>query len=176
MFRARPCFRSVACHRIERRRYRVADRAFPKHIDEVLSGHGVAPERFVLEATEHEVLSDAICSLDVLIRLRLRGFTLSIDDFGCSYSTLSTLHRMPLNELKIDRSLVAVVIRDREAEIVTRTLLGLARRMGLTVCAEGVEDQSTFDALVKWGCNKIQGFYIGRPDASDDLELDRSKG
>jgi len=153
----------------------VADLGFPEHMDEIFALHGVGPERFVLEVTEHQALSNTDGSLDVLTRLRLRGFTLSIDDFGCGYSTLSTLHRMPFNELKIDRSLVAVVVRDHEAAIVTRTILGLARRMGLTVCAEGVEDQATFDVMAKWGCHKIQGFYIGRPAPSTTLDFDAYK-
>ena len=72
-------------------------------------------------------------------------------------------------------SLVAVVIRDHEAAIVTRTILGLAKRMGLIVCAEGVEDQATFDVMAKWGCHKIQGFYIGRPAPSAALDFDGYK-
>jgi EAL domain-containing protein (putative c-di-GMP-specific phosphodiesterase class I) len=101
--------------------------------------------------------------MEVFSRLRLRGFGLSIDDFGTGYSGLSLLHRMPFNELKIDRSFIADVESSRTSRVIVQTIATLACRLGLTTVAEGVEHLDIWDWLRSAGIAQAQGFGIARP-------------
>jgi EAL domain-containing protein (putative c-di-GMP-specific phosphodiesterase class I) len=100
---------------------------------------------------------------DILTRLRIKNVNLAIDDFGIGYSSLTQLFRMPFNEMKIDKSLVSKVAESREAFIMVDALVGLAHKLNLTVCAEGVEDKKTLELLDQIGCDAAQGFYISMP-------------
>jgi EAL domain-containing protein (putative c-di-GMP-specific phosphodiesterase class I) len=102
-------------------------------------------------------------TLEILGRLRLRGFNLALDDFGTGYSNLAILHRMPFNELKIDRSFVADVSTSRDSQVIVGALAGLAHQFGLATVAEGVEDLETWAWLRAAGVGQMQGFGIARP-------------
>ena len=132
--------------------------------------HGVAPESVILEVTETSALSDATTSLDLLTRLRFKGFRLSIDDFGIGYSSIAQLVRLPFSELKIDKSFVIQAASSSEARTVVRAVVGLAHNLGLVVTAEGVEDATTLQILRDCQCDLAQGYYIARPLFPADLE------
>ncbi|MDR3416316.1 MAG: EAL domain-containing response regulator [Nevskia sp.] len=125
--------------------------------------------QLTLEITESGFMQDPVRSLDVLTRLRLRGIGLAIDDFGCGYSTLQQLKRMPFNELKIDCSFVMSMFRDRESRSIVRSSLDLAHELGLQTVAEGVETREHWGALTEMGCDVVQGYHIARPFPAEQL-------
>jgi EAL domain-containing protein (putative c-di-GMP-specific phosphodiesterase class I) len=102
-------------------------------------------------------------AFDILTRLRIKNIGLAIDDFGIGYSSLTQLFRMPFNEMKIDRSLVGRICESKEASIMVDALVGLAHKLSLTVCAEGVEDEATLLALARFGCDFAQGYFVSQP-------------
>jgi len=128
-----------------------------------LGQYRLAPASLTLEVTESAAMRNPSVTLELLSRLRLRGFNLALDDFGTGYSNLAMLHRMPFNELKIDRSFVAEVGASRDSQVIVGALAGLARQLGLTTVAEGVEDLDTWAWLRSVGIEQIQGFSIARP-------------
>ncbi len=132
--------------------------------------HSVSPSRVILEITETSAMEHNADSFDTLTRLRLKGFRLSIDDFGTGYSSLSQLARLPLSEIKIDRSFVALMGTSADAAKIVDATIQLARAMGLDCVAEGVEDQATLDALVRLGCALAQGYHIARPMPGADFD------
>ena len=132
-----------------------------------LGRYRLAPASLTLEVTESAAMRNPSVTLEILSRLRLRGFRLALDDFGTGYSNLAMLHRMPFNELKIDRSFVAEVGASRDSQVIVGALAGLARQLGLTTVAEGVEDLDTWAWLRSVGVEQIQGFGIARPMAAE---------
>ena len=139
----------------------LADTAVADQIGELLTEHGLPPERLRIEITEAAVVDDLFNSVNTLAALRARGSEVSIDDFGIGYSSLSLLKKLPLDEIKIDRS----VLSDLETRDVTlvRAVIDLAHALGLRVVAEGVEHTLVFEQLVGLGCDRAQGFLFGRP-------------
>jgi EAL domain-containing protein (putative c-di-GMP-specific phosphodiesterase class I) len=123
----------------------------------------VGPEQVVLELTETHAMADAVKGTEVVTRLRLKGFGLSIDDFGTGYSSLVQLHRLPFTEIKIDRSFITELPRNRECRDIAETIVALARKIGLECIAEGVETAEALDALIAIGCDGAQGYYLSRP-------------
>jgi diguanylate cyclase (GGDEF)-like protein len=130
-----------------------------------LSATGVSPDRLILEITESSVMGDPAQTLPLLHRLHHLGVCLSLDDFGTGYSSLSYLQRLPVGELKVDRSFVVGLTGDDQesSRAVISTIAGLGRNLGLRVVAEGIEDEATRQALLDLGCNTGQGFYFSRP-------------
>jgi diguanylate cyclase (GGDEF)-like protein len=124
---------------------------------------GVPPSSLTIEITESSLMADAARAMDVLNRLRAMGVGVSIDDFGTGYSSLAYLKRLPVHELKIDRSFVAHMATDENDAAIVRSTIGLAHELGLSVVAEGVEDQETWDVLANAGCDVAQGYFISRP-------------
>ena len=141
----------------------VAEPDFAERIAEIVTAAGAHPDALTLEVTETAAMADTATVAAALARLRIRGFSLSMDDFGTGYSSLAELHRMPFSELKIDRSFVSGILQDREALVITRAVVGLARTLGLRTVAEGVESEAVLAALADMGCDIGQGFLIGRP-------------
>src|SRR3546814_18246879 len=90
--------------------------------------------------TETAAMQDAARMMDILTRIRLKGFDLSLDDFGAGYSSLRQLHRLPFTELKIDRSFITDLATSRDSQVITKTIIDMAHNLGLTVVAEGIED------------------------------------
>jgi diguanylate cyclase (GGDEF)-like protein len=135
-----------------------------------LAARHLAPERLVIEITEDIIMGDPERSLSVIEDLSRAGVRVALDDFGTGYSSLSYLKKLPLDELKIDRSFVLDMgIDDADAAIV-QTTIDLARRLGIEVVAEGVEDAATLDAIVALGAATAQGFHIARPMPPHELE------
>ncbi len=128
-----------------------------------LARWGVPTHRLTIEITENSLMADAARAMEVLTRLRSMGVGISIDDFGTGYASLAYLKRMPVHELKIDKSFVAHMATDNSDAAIVRSTVGLAHDLGLSVVAEGVEDQETWDLLCAVGCDIAQGYFISRP-------------
>lgn len=142
---------------------------FPDKIDEVVRKAGLASSALTLEITESAATSDPTATMDILTRLRLKGFRLAIDDFGTGFSSLKALLRLPFSELKIDKSFVANVLTSRDALVIVKSVIDLARNMGLKTVAEGAETQPVMDRLVEFGVDYIQGYVVSRPLGADQL-------
>jgi EAL domain-containing protein (putative c-di-GMP-specific phosphodiesterase class I) len=132
-------------------------------IRQLLARWSVPAQCLTIEITESSLMADAARAMEVLTGLRAMGVSISIDDFGTGYSSLAYLKRLPVHELKIDKSFVAHMASDDSDAAIVRSTIGLAHDLGLSVVAEGVEDQQTWDLLAALGCDVAQGYYISRP-------------
>ena len=133
------------------------------------SAAGVAPQQVVLEVTESQLMRDQRVPLEILTRLRLKRFRLSIDDFGTGHSSLAQLRDIPFDELKIDQSFVHGAWSNDTARAMFDASLGLGKQLNMEVVAEGVEDQADWDFLRKTECDIAQGYFIARPMPAADL-------
>ncbi len=136
---------------------------FPRLLAELAGAHGLKPDAVSLEVTESAVMEDPAHALEILERLHAMGVRLAIDDFGTGYSSLAYLKRLPVDELKIDKSFVMGLVRDRDDAAIVRATIDLAHHMGLAVTAEGVEEASVLETLRRLGCDQAQGDYISPP-------------
>lgn len=141
----------------------VLDVNLPDLVEGILNEHGLGARSLVLEITESSVMADPARSIGVLDRLSALGVGIAIDDFGTGYSSLSHLRRLPVDEVKIDRSFVSGMIANESDMVIVRSTINLARNLGLRVVAEGVEDVMTWDLLAGLGCDAAQGYYLSRP-------------
>ena len=132
-------------------------------VSDLLTTYGVPPDRLTLEITESSIMTDPDAAATALGHLRDLGVRLSIDDFGTGYSALAYLQRLPLDELKIDKSFVLAMTTDDSARAIVRAIIDLAHTLGLSVVAEGVEDEQTRQVLVGFGCDVMQGYLLSRP-------------
>jgi diguanylate cyclase (GGDEF)-like protein len=139
------------------------DQDFPDQISGLLVDWDVPPAYLRIELTEGFLMGDSGRSIAVLDALSNVGVGLSIDDFGTGYSSLSYLKRLPIEEIKIDRSFVMQMQVDANDYMIVRATVDLGRNLGLRVVAEGVEDLATFDRLADFGCDEAQGYYISKP-------------
>ena len=140
------------------------DTKLPAYISGLLSEAGLSPSKLVLELTESAVMQDPAHALKILEELKRLGVALAIDDYGTGYSSLSHLKRLPVDELKIDKSFVMNLGRASTEDImIIRSTIDLGHNMGLKVIAEGVEDAEAWRILKELGCDMAQGFYISRP-------------
>jgi EAL domain-containing protein (putative c-di-GMP-specific phosphodiesterase class I) len=128
-----------------------------------LRRHRIDVTLLTLEITESCIMSDPERTLGTMERLRDRGVGISVDDFGTGYSSLAYLRRLPINEVKIDRSFVMRMATDPADTAIVRAVVDLAHNLGLTVVAEGVEDEVTRQALTAVGCDLAQGYLFARP-------------
>lgn len=142
----------------------------PIEIATAIRKYRVGPRWLRLELTESAVMDDPRNALATLSELHALGLSLSIDDFGTGYSSLSYLKRLPVDELKIDRSFVRTMARNKDDEVIVRSTIDLAHNMGLRVVAEGVEDETTLALLRSLGCDLAQGYHMSRPLAVADFE------
>jgi diguanylate cyclase (GGDEF)-like protein len=140
-----------------------------EEIARLLRRHDVPARLLTLEVTESSVMVDPGRAVAVLHRLRELGVRLSVDDFGTGYSSLSYLQRLPVQEVKIDRSFVAGLDRGADDVAIVRTIVDLGRSLGLEVVAEGVEDRATLDRLAAMDCHLIQGWHLARAMPIDEL-------
>jgi EAL domain-containing protein (putative c-di-GMP-specific phosphodiesterase class I) len=141
----------------------LADVALADQIQAACTRAGVSADRLILEITESTAMDRTADSFDTLTRLRLKGFRLSVDDFGTGYSSLAQLARLPLSEIKIDKSFVMRLLESDDARKIVDATIRLAKGMGLVSVAEGVEDAAVLEALAALGCELAQGYHISRP-------------
>jgi EAL domain-containing protein (putative c-di-GMP-specific phosphodiesterase class I) len=128
---------------------------------------GTGPDRLTLELTEGALIEAA--ARDILGRLHNMGEKMSIDDFGTGYSSLAYLQRLPVNELKIDRSFMMRLAVASDDEVIVRSTIDLAHNLGLTVVTEGVENENVVKLLSEHQCDAAQGCFFSRPCAADEL-------
>jgi EAL domain-containing protein (putative c-di-GMP-specific phosphodiesterase class I) len=145
------------------------DASLVETIAELLAGHGLTAESLELEITESAVMADPAHALDLLLRLHEMGVKLSIDDFGTGYSSLAYLHRLPVNEVKIDKSFIIGLSGGSDGAAIARSIIDLGHNLGLIVVAEGVEDDATYRLLAGMACDLAQGYYLSRPVSAQDL-------
>ena len=149
---------------------------FVGHIIERVQHAGIAPTRFQIEITETAIFDDVERAADTLFRLRQMGFRIALDDFGTGYSSLYNIRKFALDCLKIDRSFVDGMGRERESAAIVHSIIHLGRALGMEVVAEGVETEAQLQALRVAGCSHLQGYYLARPMAEEDaLALARQR-
>jgi EAL domain-containing protein (putative c-di-GMP-specific phosphodiesterase class I) len=146
------------------------DLHLPTVVAGMLKKWDVPPAHLILEITESCMMSDPTRTMAILNKLNDMGVRLSIDDFGTGYSSLSYLKRLPVTELKIDKSFVMEMLTDESNAVIVRSTIDLARNLGLTVVAEGVATDAIYDTLIRLGCNIAQGFHISRPVPANEIE------
>ena len=139
------------------------DPKFESDINELLEQSYVDASRIILEITESAMFINSVKTKELLKRLTSRGFRISVDDFGTGYSTLTNLRRLPISELKIDRSFVGKIASDTEDASIVDAMIGLCDSLDIDVVAEGVETPEVLDILKKSGCYTIQGYLISKP-------------
>jgi diguanylate cyclase (GGDEF)-like protein len=143
------------------------DRDLPREIARLLGTYQVPPASLHLEITESMIMTDPERALATVGRLSELGVRLSVDDFGTGYSSLANLRRLPINDLKIDRSFVSPMLEDESDLIIVRSTINLGHDLGLRIIAEGVEDSATLEHLATLGCDLAQGYHLSRPLAAD---------
>jgi diguanylate cyclase (GGDEF)-like protein len=148
----------------------LADANFPDLVAEALRRYDVPPQLLTFELTESGVMSDPERALPVLRRLHAMGVTLAVDDFGTGYSSLAYLRQLPVDEVKIDKSFVLGMGTDLSDMAVVRAIVELGHSLGLTVVAEGVEEDSAREQLASMGCDVAQGYLISRPLSEERFE------
>ncbi len=142
---------------------------FPELVAELAAKAGVPPQMVELEVTESSLMEDVHAALEILTRLRLKGFQLSIDDFGTGYSSLVQLRDFPFDELKIAQIFVRGAWNDEKLKMICVSCLNLGKELGMSVVAEGVEDQVHWDFFRKNGGDIAQGYFIARPMPAADI-------
>jgi EAL domain-containing protein (putative c-di-GMP-specific phosphodiesterase class I)/DNA-binding NarL/FixJ family response regulator len=142
---------------------------FPDILARCAASAGLPPSSIVLEVTESRLMARLVIALDVLNRLRLKRFRLSIDDFGTGHSSLAQLRDIPFDELKIDRGFVHGAATDSKLRAIYGASLELGKQLQMEVVAEGVEDRVDWDFLLQTGCEVAQGYFIARPMPGEDL-------
>jgi diguanylate cyclase (GGDEF)-like protein len=145
------------------------DLQLPAVVQRLLDRFELPPDRLELEITESVILADPMRARAVLIRLDAMGVQLAIDDFGSGYSSLAYLKRLPVGEIKIDRSFVMNMERDDNDAVIVRSTIDLARNLGLRVVAEGVENPAIWHLLAALRCDQAQGYYLTRPVPAAEL-------
>ncbi|WP_298213891.1 EAL domain-containing protein [Acidovorax sp.] len=145
------------------------DPELSNRLADILARHGVAADAFCLEITESAIMDDPQRAEAMLNRLSEQGFKLSIDDFGTGYSSLAYLKRLPVDELKIDKSFVMGMETGEDDAMIVRSTIDLAHNLGLTVVAEGVETAAILEQLRALACDEAQGYHITRPLPVDDF-------
>jgi EAL domain-containing protein (putative c-di-GMP-specific phosphodiesterase class I) len=146
------------------------DLRFPDFVGVALSKAEVPGPKLQLEFTESQTIGDVVQAMDTVSRLRLKQVELAIDDFGTGYSSLKQLQRMPVSEIKIDKSFVMSAPTSADAMVIVRAIIDLGHNLGLKVVAEGVETEAVWRLLVAEGCDLAQGYFISRPVPPDKFE------
>ena len=131
---------------------------------------GVPPRSVTLELTETASARDGTKLMEILGRFRIKDFNLAIDDFGTGYSSISQLVRLPFSELKVDKSFVMEMERERDRAIVAKAVIDLGHSLSLKVTAEGVETEAALKMLQGYGCDVVQGYYFSKPVTENEVE------
>jgi EAL domain-containing protein (putative c-di-GMP-specific phosphodiesterase class I) len=150
------------------RQFHQAD--FVEQVLDVINRTGANPKRLKLELTENLLVTDVERTVNKMNALKANGIGFALDDFGTGYSSLSYLKRLPLDQLKIDKSFVRDVLTDPNDAAIARTILGLGHTLGLDVIAEGVETRMQRDFLLQNGCLAYQGYLFSRPGPVEQVQ------
>lgn len=134
-----------------------------ERVTKLVRSQGLDPTKMILEVTESSATSDVGKALENLARLRVKGFGLSIDDYGTGYSSMQQLARIAFTELKIDRSFVAKARNDATARVILKSSVQMAKQLNIDSVAEGVETRADFDLLCRLHCDMAQGYFIAKP-------------
>ncbi len=145
------------------------DQHLADQVGQLLHKWGVPAGQLKLEITESVIMADPEAALVTLNRLHAMGIKLSVDDFGTGYSSLSYLKRLPVSEIKIDRSFIMDMLKNDNDTVIVKSTIDLAHNMGCIVVAEGIEDEPTLQHLIALGCDMAQGYFISRPVSGADL-------
>jgi diguanylate cyclase (GGDEF)-like protein len=135
----------------------------PAQVAALLAEQRCGPDLLTLELTESSMMTDPVGVAALLADLHRMGVRLSIDDFGTGYSSMSSLRKLPLDEIKIDKSFVAGIVDNGDDEMIVRSIVDLGTNLGLDVVAEGVENERVWQVLRRMGCTLVQGYYLTRP-------------
>ena len=141
----------------------------PDQIVGILKSCEVSPAHLDLEITESAIMADPARATEILARMKGLGLRFSLDDFGTGHSSLADLKKLPVNELKIDKSFIMNMMSDKRDVAIARLIIDLGHNLGLGVVAEGVENQETLNALAGLGCDMAQGYHISRPIPAEAL-------
>jgi EAL domain-containing protein (putative c-di-GMP-specific phosphodiesterase class I) len=136
---------------------------------ELLEVWNVPPSLLTLEITESTIMADPMRVLQVVTQLNDMGVSMSVDDFGTGYSSLEHLKRLPISEIKIDKSFVMSMDNSHSDAAIVRSTIDLSHNLGRTVVAEGVESEEILHRLGVLGCDLIQGYYLSRPVAATEI-------
>lgn len=145
------------------------DPQLPDVLAELINHHDFEPQYLTLEITESMMMTDPERALKIARRFSEMGIDLSLDDFGSGYSSLAYLKRLPVKELKIDRSFIQHLDNDPESRVIVKSTIDMAHNLGLRVVAEGVENAATLDLLQALGCDRVQGYFICKPNFSAEI-------
>ena len=138
-------------------------------INEALILTGASPDQLMLEVTESAIVLDPKRAEETLIKLSALGFGLSIDDFGTGYTSLGSIKRLPIHEIKIDKSFVTNMLIDNKEAMIVRSVIDLGHNLGLKVVAEGIESKEILEVLSSLKCDRIQGYFVCKPQTASDL-------
>ena len=148
----------------------LVDIELPTRIRAALAHRRLTPDALELEITEDFLMADRERARDILGELRALGVRIAVDDFGTGYSSLSYLRELPIDELKLDRSFIRPMAGDARAAAIVRSTIDLAHALGMTMVAEGVEDEETADRLAASACDTLQGFFYSQALPAEQLE------
>lgn len=140
----------------------LGDIELPDRLASMLASHGLTHDRLILEITETAAMADPAMTMDILTRLRVKGFDVAMDDFGIGFSSMQHLFRLPFSELKIDKSFVLEIGQSANARTLVSALIDLAHNFDMRACAEGIEDEDVLGFLTDAGCDCGQGFLFSR--------------
>jgi EAL domain-containing protein (putative c-di-GMP-specific phosphodiesterase class I) len=142
------------------------DDSFPRFVADTLVEHRVAAAMLRFEITERALMDNLEAAAQTLRALQLIGIRVSLDDYGTGYATLTHISRLPVAELKIDRSFVTDLTTDTRNFAIVLSTVQMGHRLGMNIVAEGVETAAELDAVRESGCDEVQGFYFSRPMAA----------
>ncbi|MGA8399415.1 MAG: EAL domain-containing response regulator [Stellaceae bacterium] len=148
----------------------LVDTEIAERITQIVRAENVDPHAIILEVTESAAMTQVPQALENLARLRIRGFQLSIDDYGTGYSSMQQLTRVAFTELKIDQSFVMNALDEHSCRVILESSIDMARKLKLKSVAEGAETRGHWDLLRRLGCDIVQGYFIARPMAATDFE------
>lgn len=148
----------------------LTDLDLPGRIAAALAGHGVPPDRLIVEVTESGVMSDPQRAVGVIKGLRSVGVSVSVDDYGTGQTSLAYLQRLDVDELKIDRQFIVGLDPTSSDGVIVSSTIDMGHNLGLRIVAEGVEDAATLHWLTRAGCDVAQGFHVGRPMSAGQVE------
>ncbi|WP_100658616.1 EAL domain-containing protein [Alteromonas flava] len=147
----------------------LTDLSLPLMVSTLLNEFSMQPKHLILEVTESAVMAEPEIAINALHMLSRMGIKLSIDDFGTGFSSLAQLKKMPVDEIKIDKAFVLQLATNSDDQTMVKTIVSMAKNLGLSTVAEGVEDQASVALLHQMGCTTAQGFHISRPQPAEAI-------